>query len=151
MNYHFYILKTTRENIVKMLDALSVEQLNAIPKGYKNNIVWNAGHMLVVQQLLVYRLSYLEPRIGEELIAQFSKGSKPEKGYSSTEIEHLKTLLTQSVMWLEEDYAKGVFTKYKSYTTGYNITLSSAEEAIMFNNVHESMHLGYAMAVRKLV
>jgi hypothetical protein len=134
-----------------MLDALSVEQLNAIPKGYNNNIVWNAGHMLVVQQLLVYRLSYLEPRISEELIAQFSKGSKPEKGYSSTEIEQIKTLLTQSVTWLEEDYAKGIFTNFKTYTTGYNATLSSVEEAIMFNNVHESMHLGYAMAIRKLV
>ena len=50
---------------------------------------------------------------------------------------------------MEEDYHKGVFKTYNEYTTSYNVTLNNIEKAIMFNNVHEGLHLGYIMALKK--
>ncbi|MFT7612776.1 MAG: hypothetical protein ACI9J3_001742, partial [Parvicellaceae bacterium] len=38
---------------------------------------------------------------------------------------------------------------FTEYTTSYNITLKTVEEAIAFSNMHEALHLGYAMAIKK--
>ena len=51
----------------------------------------------------------------------------------------------------ESDLKSGINWNYNSYTTSYNVTLNSIEEAIKFNNVHEGLHFGYAMAMKKLV
>lgn len=150
MNYHFQLLRTTRQNALSLMSGLSNAQLNTIPEKCSNNILWNVGHMIAVQQLLVYRLSYLEVHTSEAFIEKFKKGSQP-KQYSDAEIEEIKSLALSTVDLLEEDYNNGLFKQFKTYTTGYNATLSSTEEAIIFNNIHEGLHFGYAMALRKLV
>jgi hypothetical protein len=150
MNYHFQLLRTTRQNALSLMSGLTNAQLNTIPEKCSNNILWNVGHMIAVQQLLVYRLSYLEVHTSEAFIEQFKKGSQP-KQYSNAEIEEVKSLAISTVDLLEEDYKNGIFKQFKTYTTGYNATLSNVEEAIMFNNIHEGLHFGYAMALRKLV
>lgn len=145
------ILRITRTNILNLISSLSVEQLNRIPEGFNNNIIWNVAHNVVTQQLLVYRLSGVDIRIDENLIDKYRKGSKPSNEVSTEEIELVKGLLLDTVDWMEEDYENGLFQSYKEYTTSYNITLSSTEDAIRFNNTHEGLHLGYAMALKKLV
>ena len=52
---------------------------------------------------------------------------------------------------MQQDYDNGLFTEYSEYTTSYNITLSSAEDAIAFNNVHEGLHFGYIMGLKKAI
>ena len=151
MEQHFNILRITRNNILNLVEGLSVEQLNKIPEGFSNNIIWNVAHNIVTQQLLIYRLSGADVRISEEMIELYRKGSKPSTNVSGSEIESIKDLLIKTVDWLEEDFDGNIFSDYKEYTTSYNITLSSTEKAIMFNNTHEGLHLGYAMALRKLV
>ena len=77
MQNHFEILKATRENVIKLIDRFSVDQLNEIPEGFGNNLIWNAGHILVTQQLLCYRLSNFECLIEEKHLELFCKGTKP--------------------------------------------------------------------------
>ena len=55
--HHLNLLKATRSNIAKLVEGLSIEQLNHIPEGFNNNLAWNIGHILVTQELLIYRLS----------------------------------------------------------------------------------------------
>ncbi len=151
MQYHFNALKTTRQNILKMVDGLSTEQLNKIPEGFNNNLAWHLGHVLVTQQLLVYKLSGLSPKISDEWIAKYKKGSKPEAFISTEEIEDIKQQLVTLPTQTETDFAAGVFQSFNSYPTSYGITLNSTEDAISFNNVHEAMHLGNVISMRKLV
>ena len=35
-------------------------------------------------------------------------------------------------------------------TTSYNVILKTVEDAIVFNNIHEGLHLGYMMALNRL-
>lgn len=151
MEDHFNILRITRNNILSLMEGLSTEQLNKIPEGFNNNIIWNIAHNIVVQQLLIYKLSSTDMRVSDEMVEKYKKGSKPSHQVSEDEIKSIKDLLIKTVDWLEEDYASGIFKNYKEYTTSYNITLTSTEEAIVFNNTHEGLHLGYAIALRKLV
>ena len=53
--------------------------------------------------------------------------------------------------WMQEDYGKGLFKGYTEYTTSANVTLSSVDDAIIFNVYHEGLHLGAILSLMKLV
>lgn len=148
---HLELLRITRENIFKSVDGFSLEQLNKIPKGLNNNLIWNIGHVIVTQQLLVYSLSGLTPLIETELIEKYRKGSKPGDQTGTDEWNYLQEAAFSLIERTREDYAAGKFTEYKPYTTSYNVTLNAVEEGIGFNNLHESMHLGNILVMKKLV
>ena len=52
---------------------------------------------------------------------------------------------------LEDDLNKeGLFSNFNSYHLGlFDYDLNSIEEALQFNQIHMSIHLGYALAIRK--
>lgn len=151
MDYNFYILEQTRNNILNAIKDYSIEQLNVIPDGFNNNLIWNFGHVLVTQQLLCYGLSGLPMHLDKELITKYRKDSKPTDFVDEAEFELLKGKTFELIEQTKADYANGVFKEYRNYTTSYNVTLNSVEEAIQFNNVHEGLHFGSVLALRKLV
>ena len=151
MKNHFEILNITRNNILNSIKELSLSELNTIPAGYKNNIVWNVGHIVATQQLLCYKLSGLEMALDADYIAKYMKGSVADKEVGQDELNYILKQLKELPAKMENDYANGIFKEYNSYTTSYNITLNDAEQAIQFNNVHEGLHLGYIMAMKKVI
>ncbi len=144
-------LRQTRQNILKTIKDLSADQLNKIPDGFNNNIIWNVAHVMVTQQLLVYKLSGQALYISEDEVNAYKKGTKPEKTVSSQEIENIKVRLLSLVDKFKEDLENDKFKNYNEYTTSFGVTLSSSEDAVEFNNVHEGLHLGSIMALKKLV
>lgn len=153
MQIQFDTLRITRNNILQRVESLSEQQLNTIPTGFNNNIIWNVAHVITTQQLLAYGLSGLEFIVPKSFIAENRKGTRPEKIYTTSEINIIKEYLHSTVDQLEMDYNSGVFTDrpFRQYTTSYNITLTSIEAAITFNNVHEGMHLGIMNMLAKFV
>ncbi|MDG2226994.1 MAG: DinB family protein [Flavobacteriales bacterium] len=151
MDQQFEILLITRKNLLNSMKDLSIGELTKIPNGFNNNIIWNAAHNLATQQLLVYKLSGQSPIIPGELIEKYRKGTSAPKNVSENEINEIKGLLISSAKLMQQDYDNGLFTEYSEYTTSYNITLSSAEDAIAFNNVHEGLHFGYIMGLKKAI
>ena len=149
MQVQFDILKATRRNYLKAIGGLSLETLNTIPKGFNNNIIWNVTHAVVTQQRLCYGLSGNKIRLPQGIIEAYQKGSKPTRPVTQVEVDQSIDWLKASIGWLEEDYEMGIFKDYKVYPTSYGFTLSSIEEAITFNNVHEGMHLGWIGAIKK--
>ena len=147
----FDITRTTRKNVLKTIEELSVQQLNKIPEGHKNNIIWHVGHILATQQLLTYGVTNTEMLVSMHLIEDFRKGTEPYKPALKEDIEDIKQILTEVIDRTEEDYNQSVFSDYEDYTTSYGVTLHSLEEAIIFNNVHEALHLGIIMTMKKLV
>lgn len=150
MKNQFNILRITRNNVLNSIKDLSLDQLNKVPTGFGNNIIWNVAHIIVTQQLLVYKLSGSTPRISSEMIEKYKKGTEATTNTGQSEVDEIKSLLIKTVDWLEEDYTAKVFTSFNEYPTSYNIVLNSTEEAINFNNVHEGLHFGYLMAMKKL-
>ena len=141
----------TRKNFLTLVNSLTTEQLNYIPKGLNNNIIWNFGHSIITQQLLCYNLSGNRTYVNKELVHKYRIGTKPEEVVSEQEIENLKKLALELPVKMQEDIQTDIFEEYNEYTTSFNVTLTNIEEAIKFNNVHEGLHLGYAMALRKLI
>ena len=147
----FNILRTTRNNILKTIEGLTLDQYNTIPKGFNNNLGWQVGHIIVTQQLLCYRLAGQDCNVSEKMLAAFRKGSKPEQQYDTEDIALFKNLLIKTADRIESDYNDGIFTSYKEYATSYGFTITSIEDAIQFNNTHEAMHLGWILGMKKLM
>ena len=152
MEKQFEILKAGRLIILNIFENLSLNQINKIPDGFKNNLIWNAAHLIVTQQLLCYKLSNLPLSISEDMVKKYAKGTAPKKEISIEEFNTIKTLLVNLVDKTESDYATGIFNNYLGYQPSTaNVYLGTIEDAIQFNNFHEGMHLGIIFALKKLV
>ena len=148
MNWAFDILLKNRAFLKSMIENYSLEDLNKIPKGFNNNIIWNVAHTIAIQQSLVYKLSGLPPVISEDMITTFKKGTKPERDLSQAEVDQIKGLLFSTVEKTKEDYENKFFRNYHTYTVTTKNTITNVLEAIEFNNYHEGIHLGYILALK---
>lgn len=151
ISFELHVLEATRNNIIKIIDAHNIDQLNHIPSNFNNNLAWNFGHVVATQQLLIYGLSQTPMALEDELIQKYRKGSKPSDFINQEEINHLKDFSSKSIKQLLTDYEQNIFGQYKSYTTSYGTTLNNIDQAIRFNNVHEGLHFGTCLDLRKLV
>jgi hypothetical protein len=142
------LLRAVRKNILTIFEAHSLEQLNTIPAGFGNNMVWNAGHVVATMELLVYGLAGLKTPSGREFIDRYRKGSRPEGPVDQAECDLIAARLTEGIDHLETDLAHEDFSHYQEYTTSFGVSLSSVEDALVFNNMHEAMHLGTMLALR---
>ncbi len=151
MHYQFEILAKTRANIIKVLNSLTIDQLNHIPKGFNNSVFWNGAHSLVSQQLLCYKRANAELRLPNDYIDKFRKGTAPTDIAKQADLDFLIDQLQQTHNYIIEDYENGIFKEYQHYETSYGVLLSSIEDAIAFNNTHEALHLGYMMAQKRVL
>ncbi|TCK67669.1 DinB family protein [Winogradskyella wandonensis] len=148
----YYDIDITRKNRVLFegfLDRFSLEDLNKVPLGFKNNIIWNIAHCIVTQQLLVYKLSGLDGDLSDDMISKFRKGTKTEGDLNQAEVNEIRNLLFTPIDQTEKDYKNGIFKSYKEYTVSTGSTLTNVEEALAFNNFHEGIHYGYILALIK--
>lgn len=151
MKNHFNTLSVIRKNLLDAVKEVSPTQLNHIPDGFNNSIIWNMAHVIVTQQLLMYGMSGLELTVSPTIVGKFRKGTYPENPATEEEIEEIRNLFTITIARAKTDYDAGLFSEYKSYQTSFGETLNTIEDAIRFNNVHEAMHLGYVKAMVKLL
>ena len=151
MNSVFEVQKTIREILLKVLDNHSLEQLNKIPPGFSNNLIWNVAHCISSQQVLVYKLSGLPTMVSDELIAKYKKGTKPEGDVSQAEVDEIRELLFTTLHQTEQDFENKHFVNYNEYTTSLGFTLRNINDALDFNNYHEGIHTGIIMSIRKFV
>ena len=149
MDWAFDIAIKNRTLLESFIENHSLEELNKVPEGFNNNIIWNIAHTIVTQQLLVYNLSGLPMVVSDEMVATYRKGTKAESNLSQTEVDTIKRVLFSTIEKTKEDYENKIFQSYNQYTVTTKSTLSNVEEAIEFNNFHEGIHLGYIFALRK--
>lgn len=147
----FKAWRTSRNLYAEFFDNFSLDQLNKIPVGFNNNLIWNIGHIIVAQQSLIYRGANLPMQISDEVVNLYKPGTKPTAMVSQTEVNELKGLLISLIEKTESDFEQGIFTTYTERTTITGFHLASIKDAFEFNNYHEGLHLGYMMAIRKLL
>jgi hypothetical protein len=151
MNKAIETIKTLRASTLNLIDGLSIEQLNKVPNGFNNNIIWNLGHLVAAQQGICYKRAGVETRVEESFFDLYKPGTKPERHISQDEFEEIKSLLVSTINQLEEDYSNSIFKEYPAFTTRYGVELASLEDAINFLPFHDGFHLGYIMALKRAI
>src|SRR5688572_31337839 len=112
-------IRKTREALLNVIQDLSVEELNEIPEGFNNNIIWNVAHLTAAQEGVCYLRAGLPPVIDQKYLMKYKPESKPTEFVSAEEIEQIKSMLFSSLEQLETDLQKNIFSNYIPWTSRY--------------------------------
>lgn len=151
VKFSVHVITQTRKKLLEIINGLSIEQLNEVPKGFSNNIAWNFGHVIVTLELLCYVNANQTPSIPEDVINKYRRGTKPEEFIDSEELSYLKSLLFSSFDNLENDRNAGLLNRYNAMTSSMGIVLDNIDDAIAYTGDHDNIHLGYVQALRRAV
>jgi hypothetical protein len=144
-------IKKTRAYLLNSINSLSVDELNEIPQGFNNNIIWNLGHMVAAQQGVCYLRRGAQLAVEEKYWLNYKPGSKPAEFIDAAEVQAIKDLLFTTLDRLSTDYGRNIFNNYSAWTTRYGTELGSIDDAIRFLPYHEGLHGGTIMVMIKLV
>lgn len=151
IEFLFESQKIYRKNLIAAVEGLEERTLLQVPVGFSNNIHWNLCHVLATQQLLVYKLSGLDMFFDSQFVEQFKKGSSAKDVQQFFDLKKIEMWMNLTLENMIEDYHSKKFTSFNTYPTSSGIVLNNVEEAILYNHVHEQLHYGYVLALKKLV
>ncbi|RLJ76855.1 DinB family protein [Pedobacter alluvionis] len=151
MNEVFDFIINSRKAFIKLIDGLTIEELNKIPDGFSNNIIWNFGHIVVSTQTLCYvRTGVLQDATSVKFNEYYKKDTKPSYTVTEEEVAELKVIAIESIEKIKEDYSNGKFSSITPFITAtYGVQLNSIEEVLITTIGHDNMHCGYASALKK--
>lgn len=151
MHQAFDITQTSRKVVASIIQDYTLEQLNKTPVGFSNNLIWNSGHIVVVQQMLTYKLSGLPMQIPDLFVEKYKRGTKPEQEVSQAEVDEIHSYLFETINQTKADYNAHKFINYQEFTSQVGFTMRTIEDAISFNYYHEALHLGMMLQIRKFI
>jgi len=125
-------IKCIREAILHEIKDLSIEQLNTIPEGFNNNIIWNAAHLIASDQRMFYLRTGQAAIVSTDFIAKYQKGTRPDESINESEIKEIKKMLLYSIEKLSLDLEEDLFKNYEQWTTSYGNTISSIDVLLYF-------------------
>ncbi|MBE9661637.1 DinB family protein [Mucilaginibacter myungsuensis] len=152
MTQEILIIRKTREWLLASLENFTIEQLNTIPPGYNNNIMWNLGHMAATQLGVCYLRGGVDLPAGtNEFFETYRSGTKPERLYTTEDLEQIKTYFFSYFDQLQADVQTSRFDNYTPWTTRYDIAVKNINDAVGFLPFHDGLHIGVIFGLRKLV
>jgi hypothetical protein len=141
--------QVARGYMKQRIEDLSHEDLLHVPDGADNNVLWNLGHIVLSHYRLVYRPAGATVPVPETWNEWFLPGTSP--GSWTDEGPAVGEVLDQFHGQFERigaDHNAGLFDAYKPFELKSGAKLSSAEEAMAFNLMHEGIHIGAVIALR---
>jgi len=141
----------TRKNFIRLMDEMTIADINSIPPGFNNNIVWNFGHIVVSQQKLCYSLAGLPLKIDTQYLQRYQRGSKPQKFIHPEEIAFLKEAACTLIEELLRDLKTDIFRNFNPTKLHYGLELLCIEDAINYFPNHDALHLGFATAIKRAI
>ena len=152
MDKVFELTKNNRKAVLELVKTLSIDQLNYIPAGFNNNILWNVGHMIAIQQLIVYGLGKVPFAIEDAIVMGFKNKTKPEGPYTMEVANRIFELFIATAEQMEDDYKAGKFVDVTPFISkSHNATYEGAEGLITFNLYHEGLHTGVIQKYHQLL
>ncbi len=151
MNKGLDFIRKARLVLTNTINELTIEQLNQIPKGFNNNIIWNMAHLIATQQIVCYRRAGVEPILDADFINAYAPGSRPEKFVSAEDVALISELFFSTLGRFEQDLQTGLFNNYTAWTTRAGVDINNINDVLAFLPYHEGIHVGYIQAQRRVL
>jgi hypothetical protein len=153
MDAIFKFISNSRQVFIELINSLTIEQLNRVPEGYNNNVIWNFGHIVVSTQALCYVSTGIMTDASSIKFNPYYKSStRPSYSVSELEVAELKNIAMKSIAKIEEDYNKGMFSSMIPFSTStYRAEINNIEELLITTIGHDNLHYGYALALKKRI
>lgn len=145
------LIRGPRELVLNQVKDLTLEQLNHIPQGFNNNIIWNIAHMISGQQGIFYTRAGLPITVADKYYTPYRPETKPTTFVGAEDVATIKELFLSTIHQLETDVNNNLFVNYPAWSTRYGVEVNSVETALAFLPFHEGLHFGYIMALKRVL
>ncbi|WP_295712534.1 DinB family protein [Mucilaginibacter sp.] len=145
------LIRGPRELALNQVKDLTLEQLNHVPQGFNNNIIWNIAHMISGQQGIFYTRAGLPVIVDDKYYTPYRPETKPTTFVGAEDVAIIKELFLSTIDQLETDVNNNLFVNYPTWSTRYGTTVNSVETALAFLPFHEGLHFGYMMALKRVL
>jgi hypothetical protein len=138
--------------LLGQISGLTAGQLNEIPKGFNNNIIWNLGHLICAEQSICYLRAGQSITVDDNYFSPYRTTTRPEAFVDNEEIEVIKKLFIGSIDELQADFDKAIFDNYspsENIVRVYGVELNNIDDALEFLLYHEGFHSGYILALKR--
>lgn len=141
-SFIFDQMEVVRNSTLKALEDVPEQLAAAIPAGFRNSILWHAGHIFVVQERFAFYAQGLEGKLPPSFQEMFGNGSTP-LNWSGTapslaEVKELLRDQTQRILQQWKGRTQEGNPKPLTLSNGY--TLTSTETFLNYSMYHEGMH-----------
>lgn len=151
MNKLIEVILKTRIKLLASIADLSAEQLNYIPEGFNNNIIWHLGHLVSAQQGLCYLQANLPMRVTDAIRNDYAPGTKPERIIAQEEIDDIKSLLITTMEQLESDVNRNYFAGYTPWVNRFDVELNTVDDVLCYLPYHDGLHADRIAAYKRII
>lgn len=147
-------IKKFRQFLFTQIAGLTAEQLNKIPEGYNNNIIWNLAHLICAEQSICYVRAGQSITVNDKYFSPYRTNTRPNAFIDEQEIERIKKLLISSIDELQTGFDKKIFDNYspsENISRVYGVELNNVGDALEFLLYHEGFHSGYIISLIRIV
>lgn len=144
-------MKEVRGYLLQSADGLTLDQLTRVPQGFRNNILWNIGHVITDNCSMLYPPTGQPFPLPDHYLRWFAPETSPADWSETPSISEVLNAGARMRDQLVEDCTAGRMEAYDPQTMEDGAVLSNIAYAIAHCNVHEAIHLGVIMSLRKLV
>ncbi|MFD2446671.1 DinB family protein [Bacillus sp. CGMCC 1.16607] len=144
----FNQLESYRGYLLGVLESVSEEEAEIIPKGFSNDIRWNLGHIYLDQYLWIQAVTKEKTEVPERFNSWFGYGTSPANFTSETpSFEQLKDLLRKQPSQIKEVYGDKLEVEYPPTEMG----MCTIEQVLIRTIFHEGMHLQAVLDLKKCI
>ncbi|UFJ39844.1 DinB family protein [Brevibacillus humidisoli] len=141
----FFQMNLVRKMTLHSVSDVTEELADLIPAGSRNNIRWHLGHILVIQEFLMFRLTGEQLGLTDEYFRMFGRGTKPADWQTTApDLESLRSLLDQQTSRIRETFSGRLSdAARKPFVFRDGVEFKTIGEILNFSLIHEGMHQGY--------
>ncbi|MDI3318312.1 DinB family protein [Pinibacter soli] len=147
-------IKGFRTFLLQQIEELTIDQLNKIPDGFNNNIVWNIAHMICTEQIVCYVRSNLPVIVEDKYFSPYLPGTKPTSFVDVDDVAIIKQFFTGTSDQLNADLDHKSFANYSpsvAIPKTYGFEVNNIDDALEYLLYHEGLHSGYVMSLKRMV
>ncbi|MDQ0974563.1 putative damage-inducible protein DinB [Neobacillus niacini] len=142
----FTQLESYRSYVLGVLENVSEEEAEVIPKGFNNNIRWNLGHIYLDQYLWIQAVTKEKAGVPEQFQTWFGYGTSPANFTPDTPTIHeLKNLLKEQPAQIKTQYGERLEEDFPPTEMG----MHTIEQVLIRTIFHEGMHLQTILDLKK--
>ncbi|WP_181347636.1 DinB family protein [Thalassobacillus sp. CUG 92003] len=146
----FQHMESVRNRTISSLETTPDYALDTVPKGFNNSLRWNFGHILVVQEKLVYGFTGEDKQLPEQYVSFFSPRTSPSQWESTPpRAEEIQSYLQAQTSQIKQTFANRLHEKRDQPMQIGSFHLATLEEAMTFSLYHESIHQGTIIGLKR--
>jgi hypothetical protein len=142
MDFVFKQLEFARNQTLKQLDGVSEVMASRIPEKFRNHILWQAGHIYLVQERFAFLIHGFGAQLPESFMERFATGTTPLSWQETPPaLSEVTDMLRKQQPRIQQALNDRIGEKAPSpYTTSSGLTLETIGDFLNFTLYHEGMH-----------